>query len=100
MSSEQQQLEAGIHALEAQRALLGDAIVDAMLAPARAKLAALSTPTSASEPAQALRQLSILFLDVVGSTQLAQRLDPEAVSAVMDGALSRGTAIVEAHRGK
>ena len=29
MSSEQHQLEAAIHALEAQRALLGDAVVDA-----------------------------------------------------------------------
>ena len=39
-------------------------------------------------------------MDVVGSTSLAQHLDAEEVSAVMDGALSRGTAIVEAHRGK
>ena len=37
---------------------------------------------------------------MVGSTTLAQQLDPEAISAVMDGALSRGTANVEAHRGK
>ena len=72
-----------------------------MLAPARAKLAALATEAlAAAEPAQTLRQVSILFLDVVGSTQLAQRLDPEAVSAVMDGALQRGTVIVEAHRGR
>ena len=50
--------------------------------------------------AQALKQVSILFLDVVGSTTLAQRLDPEAISAVMDDALSRGTAIVQTHGGK
>jgi class 3 adenylate cyclase/tetratricopeptide (TPR) repeat protein len=101
MSPEQLQLEAGIRALEAQRALLGDAIVDAMLAPARAKLATLSAPPAAPlEPAQALKQVTILFLDVVGSTTLSQRLDPEAISAVMDDALSRGTAIVEDHRGR
>ena len=99
MSPEQQQLEAGIAALEAQRALLGDAVVDASVAGLRAKLAALSAPAPA-EPAQALKQVSILFLDVVGSTTLSQRLDPEAVSAVMDDALLRGTAIVQAHRGR
>jgi predicted ATPase/class 3 adenylate cyclase len=99
MSPEQQQLEAGIAALEAQRALLGDAVVDASVAGLRAKLAALSAPAP-SEPAQVLKQVSILFLDVVGSTTLSQRLDPEAVSAVMDDALLRGTAIVQAHRGR
>jgi class 3 adenylate cyclase len=101
MSAEQQQLEAGIHALEAQRALLGDAVVDASVAGLRAKLAGLiAPPTRPSEPAQALKQVSILFLDVVGSTTLSQHLDPEAISAVMDDALQRGTYVVESNRGK
>ena len=99
MSSEREQLEAGIAALEAQRALLGDGVVNASVAGLRARLATLATPTSIA-PVQTLRQVSILFLDVVGSTTLAQHLDPEAVSAVMDDALSRSTSIVEAHRGK
>ena len=101
MSPEQSQLETAIQALEAQRPLLGDAVVDAMLAPARARLAALAVQlTPPADPAQTLRQVSILFLDVVGSTALAQQLDPEAVSAVMDDALTRGTALVDAHRGR
>ena len=101
MSAEQQQVKALIAALEAQRALLGDATVDRMLAPARAKLAAMCEVAEAlAETAQTLKQVSILFLDVVGSTALSQRLDPEEVSAVMDDALGRGTAIVDAHRGK
>ena len=91
--TEQQQLEAAIAALEHQRSTLGDAVVESLLSAARAKLAAL-TPVPAPVPAQALRQVSILFLDVVGSTALAQHLDPEAISAVMDGALSRATAVV------
>ena len=101
MSPEQQQLEAGIAALEAQRALLGDVVVDASIAGLRARLSAVA---AAMEPrpasAQALRQVSILFLDVVGSTALARHLDPETVSVVMDGALARGTVVVEAYRGK
>lgn len=101
MSAEQQQVKAAIQALEAQRALLGDAVVDASLGALRARLAALA-PAAGSliEPVQTLKQVSILFLDVVGSTTLAQHLDPEAISAVMDDALARGTALVEAHRGK
>ena len=101
MSSEQQQIEAGMTALDAQRSLLGDAVVDAALGPMRARLQALQAPsTEPHEPTRSLKQVSILFLDVVGSTALAQRLDPEEVSAVMDGALSRGTAIVDAHCGR
>jgi len=101
MSSEQQQLEAAISALEAQRALLGDAVVNMAVAPLRAKLAgetALLPP--ASEPVQTLRQVTILFLDVVGSTTLSRLLDPEEISAVLDEALQRGAAIVAAQGGK
>jgi len=101
MSSEEDQLRSGIAALEAQRAVLGDAVVEASLAGLRARLAELTqTAETAAEPAQALRQASILFLDVVGSTALAQGLDPEEILAVMDGALSRGARIVAAHQGK
>ena len=99
--TEQQQLQAAIAALEGQRSTLGDAVVESLLAPARARLAELVHAKGApSEPAQTLRQVSILFMDVVGSTALAQHLDPEAISAVMDDALTRATALVEAHGGK
>ena len=101
MSSEQQQLEAGIQAFEAQRGLLGNAVVDLAVAPLKAKLATLTAlPPLPGDPVQVLKQVSILFLDVVGSTTLAQQLDPEATSSVMNDALTRGTAIVEAQRGK
>jgi len=45
-------------------------------------------------------QAAILFLDIVGSTTLSQHLDPEEISAVMDGALAQFAGIVEAHGGK
>ena len=99
--TEQQQLEAAIAALEGQRSTLGDAVVEPLLDAARGRLATLNhTAETPAIPAQALRQVSILFMDVVGSTLLAQRLDPEAISAVMDDALARGTAVVRAHAGK
>ena len=71
-----EQLQVGIAALEAQRALLGDAVAEAALAPLRARLAAL--PLLAAQPdspTQILKQVTILFLDVVGSTTLSQHLD-------------------------
>jgi class 3 adenylate cyclase len=96
---EKQQLEAGIDALEAQRGALGDAVVDAAIEGLRSKLAALQAH-SAAEPAQTLRHVTVLFLDAVGSTALGSHLDPEEISAVMDGLLSRATAVVNAHGGK
>ncbi len=101
MSPEQQQLQAAISALEAQRAVLGDAVVDTAVAPLRARLAGVAASLLlTSETTQTLKQVSILFLDVVGSTTLSQHLDPEEISAVLDDALLRGTAIVAAHGGK
>ena len=99
MSSERQRILAGIGALEAQRALLGNAVVDASIAALRAKIVALATTTD-DQAAQTLRQVSIVFLDVVGSTTLSQHLDPEDIHAVMDGALARCTSVVLAHHGK
>ena len=101
MTTELQQLASAIATLETQRALLGDAPVDAVLAPLRARLAALQiTSHATAAPEQTLRQVSVLFLDIVGSTALSQHLDPEDIHAVMDAALACCTVIVEAHHGK
>jgi class 3 adenylate cyclase/tetratricopeptide (TPR) repeat protein len=98
--SEQTQIEAGIAALEAQRATLGDALVEMAVAPLRARLAALQASAAVPRPEQALKQVSVLFTDVVGSTSLSQHLDPEDIHAVMDGALERMTAIVQRRGGR
>jgi len=100
-----QALQAAMAALESQRVLLGDAVVDAAVAGLQAQWQALQAGASAGEvePAQksqALRLVSILFLDVVGSTSLAQQLDPEEIHVVIDGALVRFTDIVQRHGGR
>ncbi|MEO8061017.1 MAG: adenylate/guanylate cyclase domain-containing protein [Burkholderiales bacterium] len=46
------------------------------------------------------RQVSVLFLDIVGSTALIGQLDPEDVSEVMDGALRRFSEVVQARGGR
>jgi len=98
MNDRSAQLSAAIAALEAQRPTLGDAVVDTALAPLRRELAELG----ASEPAatQRLKQVTVLFVDVVGSTAMGQRLEPEDIYAVMNGALERFTATVQAHYGR
>ncbi|MEO7854021.1 MAG: tetratricopeptide repeat protein [Rubrivivax sp.] len=93
------QLAATIATLESQRALLGDAVVDSALGPLRDSLAAM-LGAAAAAPVQQLKQVSVLFVDVVGSTAMGQQLDPETIHAVMDGALERFTAVVRAERGR
>ena len=98
MTDTVEQLEGTIAALQAQRALLGDAVVEMALSPLRERLAALKAAAGGGE--QQLKAVTVLFMDVVGSTTLAERLDPEDIHAVMDGALEKLSAIVQAHRGK
>ena len=103
--TDSQHIEAAIAALEAQRSVLGDAVVDAAAAALREKLAQLRQGDTAGETgdpgtAQQLRQVSVLFMDVVGSTQLSRQLDPEDMHGVLDGTLAAATRIVQAHHGK
>ncbi len=91
---EEQQLEQAIAALEGQRALLGDGVVDAALAPIREKLRSLRAAGD-----QQLKFVSVLFTDVVGSTRMIQSLDPEEISGIIDGAMRRFAAAIERHGG-
>jgi len=98
MNDRSAQLSAAIAALEGQRATLGDAVVDTALAPLRRELAELDVRRSPAR--QQLKQVTVLFVDVVGSTAIGQRLEPEEIHAVMDSALERFTATVRAHYGR
>ena len=91
--TERDQLEAAIASLQAQRTLLGDAVVDAALGPMGTRLGALLAQE------QSLKQVTVLFLDVVGSTPLASQLTPEAFGDLMDATLQAGSEVVRAHGG-
>ena len=78
--------------------MLGADVVDLALAPLRERLAREQAGGAAQE-VQQLRQVSVLFCDVVGSTQLSQHLSPEEIHAVMDRALAGITRIVHGHGG-
>jgi class 3 adenylate cyclase/tetratricopeptide (TPR) repeat protein len=96
MSPRREQIDHAIAALQAQRALLGDEVVDVAVTALRNQRAALAE----SEPAQQLRLVSVLFLDVVGSTALSQHLEPEEIQGVMDEALAAFTSLVDRHGGR
>ena len=96
MDTSRSDVQAAIAALEAQRALLGNAVVDLALAPLRERLNALRPASSLDE---ALRIVSVLFLDVVGSTAISRGLDPEDVRVVFHSALRRFSDVVERYEG-
>ena len=84
-----------IAALEAQRPALGSAIVDAALAPLLAQQQAIHRTAPPRR-----RQVSVLFLDVVGSTALSQTIDPEDLLDIMDSALQSFSGRVAERGGK
>lgn len=86
-----------IATLEAQRASLGDRVVDAALDSLREKLAGLEERQPVS---QQRRLVTVLFLDIVNSTLMSQGLEPEELLEIMGGTLQRLSAPVEAYGGQ
>lgn len=82
------QLRAAITALEAQRPILTDPIVETALVPLREKLAVLEA-TQVAAPEQQRKLATILFMDIAGHTQAIRDLDPEENLAIIDRALAR-----------
>ena len=80
MVGDSSEIEVAVAALDAQRMTLGDAVVDVAI---RALLERLG-PGGGSVNHPRLRQATVLFVDVVGSTAIGSALDPEDVYAVMD----------------
>ena len=73
-----EELRTSINGLEAQRARLGDAIVNPALKSLRGQLAVIEEQAAAqSLPGEERRLVTILFMDMVGSTSRAEKLDPE-----------------------
>ena len=81
MESFQQQMDELRHSIktvEAQRTVLGEAVANLALAGLRQQLARLEQQAAAeAAPAEERRLVTILFMDMVGSTSRAEKLDPE-----------------------
>jgi class 3 adenylate cyclase/tetratricopeptide (TPR) repeat protein len=80
------QLKQAIAAQEGMRGKLDDAIIDATIGALQAQLAELE---GESKPEQQRKLMTVLFMDIVNSTQMMRDLDPEDNMAIMDAALKR-----------
>ena len=89
-----EKLQQAIASLEAQRPILGDEVVETALASLRDKLASLQQPPTQPDPDhQAIEQrrlVTVLFADLVGSTALAEKLDPEDLRDALNNYFSDG----------
>jgi class 3 adenylate cyclase/predicted ATPase len=89
-SDEREDLNRAIEALESQRSLLGDEVVDIAQGSMREKLARLSLGGSRGpEALQERKQISVLFADVSGFTAMAEGMDHEIVNTVINSLWSR-----------
>jgi len=100
-SEEYRQLEQAIAALEAQRAIMGDAVVETALGPMRRQLAELEhaehKPALAFEGERKL--VTVMFADLSGFTALLEQLDPEAVRELVNACFDRLVPIIEKYEG-
>src|SRR5262245_19794935 len=90
------QLEATIAGLEAQRALLGDVLVDNAVTPLKKQLDELkravaqpAPPPSAPGPHTPTfegerKAVTIMFADISGFTAMSEKMDPEQVRSMMN----------------
>ncbi len=89
------ELEAAIAALEAQGAVLGEAVAATALNALRAQLAALT----AAPPPEQRRRATLLFADIIGFTGLSEQTDAEEVQALLTALWDQLDQIILAHGG-
>jgi class 3 adenylate cyclase/tetratricopeptide (TPR) repeat protein len=89
------EIDRAIAALEAQRGVLGNAVVDTAIAPLRAQRAELLDRTAAEQR----KLVTVLFADLVDFTVLSQQLDAEDVRSVIDAYFQRWHDHIEANGG-
>ncbi|MET0999443.1 MAG: adenylate/guanylate cyclase domain-containing protein [Marmoricola sp.] len=87
-------VDRAISALEAQREILGDAVVDTALDPLRARRAELDAPR-----AEQRRLVTIVFADLVDFTVLSRQLDPEDTREVVGAYFARWQRVIEEQGG-
>ena len=75
-------------------------MVDAAVGSLRARLVEPGADQRIAAKAQQLEHVTILFVDVVGSTAMSGQLDPEDIVEVIDTALARFTSEVQAQHGR
>ena len=87
-------LQQTIAALEAQRDVLGDTVVDDAITALREKHTATKSTT-----AEQRKLVTVLFADLVGWTQMASNMDPEDVQAIQRAYFNAVTPAIKQHGG-
>jgi predicted ATPase/class 3 adenylate cyclase len=91
------QLEQAIAIQETLRGTVADSIIEATISALRQQIHQLSQE---DKPDEQRKVVTILFMDVVESTQLLLDIDPEDHMEVMDSALRQLAEPIEAHGGR
>jgi class 3 adenylate cyclase/predicted ATPase len=99
-TEEPEKLHRAIQALEAQRSVLGDQIVDIAQTAIREKLARRRAGIPGSHAPQERKLVTVLFADVSGFTAMAETMDHEIVSGVINSLWSRVDKAIEDHGGR
>jgi len=94
---ERQRLKKAIKAQENLRGTMDDDIIDAAIAAINKQIVDLEKPNDSL--AQHRRLVTVLYADIVGSTDIVKDLDPEDALQIMDGALKHLAVPVEEHGG-
>jgi class 3 adenylate cyclase/tetratricopeptide (TPR) repeat protein len=89
------EIERSISALEAQRGVLGDAVVDPALAALRKELEGLKPRQVSAQR----KQVTVLFADVSGFTAMSETMDAEDVHDTMNALWERLDGVIIDHGG-
>ncbi len=100
--TEREQLERAIAHTEAQRAALGDAVVDEALIGLRQQLNAMGGVDVQAPPGRPVSALSserkhvtVVFSDLSGYTAMSEKLDPEEVTEIMSSIFGAVTRVID-----
>ena len=93
------ELNAAIAALNAQRSVLGDAVVDPAIAALREQLAAIGSPAAPPALTEERKIVTIVFVDISGFTALAETLDAEQVRQLMNSCFEILVPVIQKYGG-
>jgi class 3 adenylate cyclase/tetratricopeptide (TPR) repeat protein len=98
--NERELLERAIAALEANRSLLGDEVVDVALASMQEKLAGWDARRRVVRVPQQRKLVTVLFADMSGFTAMSETMDHEIVNDVINSLWSRVDKAIHDHGGR
>lgn len=100
IETELERLRTAVDGLQAQRGLLGESVVVPALQSLQEKISTLEARIGPTPPAGIERRIvTILFTDIVGSTGLAEKMDPEEWRAVVAGVHAMAGSLIEQRQG-